>query len=111
MKADIFPPNGSAPSFIRLRDYALVLWYLETGVRREEGLISLEQLDLDFARAQTVQKVRRQAETRPLFFHAIRPLLRMYLEQREKHLKTAGREDVSVAVGRPAAANHSRPTR
>ncbi len=33
MKTDVFPPGAKAPDFVRLRDYALVLWYIETGAR------------------------------------------------------------------------------
>lgn len=94
MKADVFPPGAKAPDFVRLRDYALVLWYVETGARRREGLVTVDSIDLEFARATTVQKVRREAETRHLFYHTIRHLLRYYLDEREKFLRALGKEDV-----------------
>jgi len=92
MKADVFPRGADRPNFLRLRDYALVLWYLETGARRREGLIRLDQVDLEYGRAVTEPKVK-TADTRSLFFHAIRPLMRRYLEERLPYLKALGRED------------------
>ncbi|MGH2376575.1 MAG: tyrosine-type recombinase/integrase, partial [bacterium] len=94
MKADVFPPGAKAPDFVRLRDSALVLWYIETGARRREGLVRVEDIDLEFARATTVQKVRREAETRHLFYHSVRHLLRYYLDEREQYLQALGKEDV-----------------
>lgn len=94
MKADVLPSGAKAPDFIRLRDYAMVLWYIEAGARRREGLVRVDDLDPEFVRATTVQKVRREAQTRPLFYHAIRHLIRYYLEERERFLRAIGKEDV-----------------
>ena len=52
--------------------------------------MTVESIDLEFARATTVQKIRREAETRHLFYHTIRHLLRYYLDEREKFLKALG---------------------
>lgn len=94
MKADIFSQGAKEPNFVSLRDYALILWYAESGARRSEGLVSTDDLDLQFGTAQTVQKVRREAKTRTLYFQAIRHLMKFYLEEREKHLRSLGKEDV-----------------
>ncbi len=94
MRTDVFPRGRASPHFLRLRDFALFMWYAETGARRREGLVSVDDLDMEYARAMTIQKVREREETRPLFFHALRPLLKFYLEERETFLKALGKEDV-----------------
>jgi len=79
----------------------MVLFYLESGARRREGLITLDQLDLQFGRAKTNQKVRQETLTRPLFFHSVLPALRYYLEERTKFLTARGYEDEKALwVGR-----------
>jgi hypothetical protein len=56
--------------------------------------VTVDDLDLEFARATTIQKVRREAQTRPLFYHAIRHLMRYYLEERDRFLEAIGKKDV-----------------
>lgn len=100
MKADVWPRTAARPDFLKLRDYCLVLWYLETGARRREGLIVLKQLDVEFAKAFTEPKVKK-TDTRTLFFHAIRPLLRRYVEERVKYLTILSKQDEpALWVGR-----------
>lgn len=93
LKADVFPRRAKQPDFLALRDYCLVLWYLETGARRREGLVALDKVDVDYGRAMTVQKVRRETVERPLFFRGVMKPIEFYLEERGKYLQRLGRDD------------------
>jgi integrase/recombinase XerC len=92
LRRDIFPPGKKEPDFIRLRDCCLVLFLLETGARRREALIKVSDLRLDLGHAVTTPKVRDQ-EKRFLYFHSIKGLLKLYLEERAKLLASLGKED------------------
>ena len=96
MRTDVFRKGRQEADFVRLRDYALTLFVLESGARRREALVDVGDVDLQFGTAQTVQKVRRHATTRPLFFPSIRHLVRFYMEERQQVLQSLGKEDVTA---------------